>query len=397
MTPPFEERCGLTGRALGILAAAVLLIGCSAASTAQSPAPSASAAASAVAATSPSATVTSSSAPVPTPSEVAVRADEPWIIYQWGSGCGLEPIDPQSICLVRPDGTGLRPLLPPGSTSSTVVHPDWSPDGSRLAFETWLPDGGVEIWSANADGTSLMKLLGCEAAPCQQVFYPAWSPDGTELAYARYDHPADTDYAQDRLSLEIIDLATGVRRVIARAPAVVEGTYTEYVYPRWSNDGSEMVFTRTHYATPPEDPLLGSSIAVVKTDGSEVDSPRILTDEALFGAYPDWSPTSDLIVFTTYDQGYFEQGTQPANLYTIRSDGTDLTQVTTFGEKDDRATQPSWTPDGKRIVFCHITYGLDGKFGSWGLRHIAFIDPDGSNLEVMDGQYATHSRLRPTP
>ena len=72
----------------------------------------------------------------------------------------------------------------------------------------------------------LAQLVACDGPPCQQVFYPAWSPDGTELAYARFDHPAGTEYEEDRLSLEVIDLASGVRRVVARAQAVAKARPT---------------------------------------------------------------------------------------------------------------------------------------------------------------------------
>ena len=82
---------------------------------------------------------------------------------------------------------------------------------------------------------------------------------------------------------------------------------------------------------------------------------------------------------------------------TIRPDGTGLTQLTHFGENDSRATQPSWTPDGMQIVFTWIGFNPDRDLGTWGDRHTAFVDPDGSNLSVLDGQFATHPRLRPTP
>lgn len=194
----------------------------------------------------------------PSPDPRIVGTGDAWIVYQWGAGCGEEPVDPQAICFVRPDGTGAHPLPLPAPGEPTQVHPDWSPDGSRLAFERWMADGTVEIWAARPDGSDLARLVACEGPPCQQVFYPAWSPDGTQLAYARFDHPAGTDYEEDRLSIEVVELETGARRVVAQAPAVVKGTYVEFVYPRWSRDATEIVFTRTHYGTPPEDPLLGS-------------------------------------------------------------------------------------------------------------------------------------------
>ncbi len=48
-------------------------------------------------------------------------------------------------------------------------------------------------------------------------------------------------------------------------------------------DGTQIVFTVMRYPMPPTDEnILGSSIAVVKADGSEADAPRILTDPAMF-------------------------------------------------------------------------------------------------------------------
>jgi Tol biopolymer transport system component len=143
---------------------------------------------------------------------------------------------------------------------------------------------------------------------------------------------------------------------------------------------------------PTDENRLGSSIAVVKTDGSEVDAPRILTEPALGGSYPDWSPDGQRIVFFAYGPGWYQQTTNATNLYTIRPDGTGLTQVTQLGENQDQAVQPTWTPDGSRIIFAYFRRNPSDPYD----RHLAFIDPDGSNLTVLD-RYGTHPRLRPTP
>jgi Tol biopolymer transport system component len=107
--------------------------------------------------------------------------------------------------------------------------------------------------------------------------------------------------------------------------------------------------------------------------------------------YPDWRRVDDRIVFTTYDLGEFQQTDEPSNLYTIQPDGSGMRQLTHYGHAQERATQPTWTPDGSRILFTLV--GQEpGQFD--GPRHAAFIDPDGTGLDVL-GPAATHPRVRP--
>jgi Tol biopolymer transport system component len=265
-------------------------------------------------------------------------------------------------------------------------------------------DTASEIWILDADGTNL-TVAACDGAPCADVAgWPAWSPDGTKLAFSRAipRGPAE-DY--DRIAIEVVDLATSATTVVA-APPVASSEYVEYQNPRWSPDGAQLAFTVMRYPVPPTDENIRSSaIAIVEADGSGSDSPRIVTDPEMFGAYPDWSPDGQRIVFNTYPLGSFQETTKATNLYTVRPDGTDLTQVTQFGENDTRATESTWTPDGQHIIFTNIERN---PANSWGERLIALTDADGSNLTLIpipasqqdghgDAWYGTHARMRPTP
>jgi Tol biopolymer transport system component len=341
---------------------------------------------------SPAATSSPSGSPVASPvgtaaaaMPVAVAEHEPWIVYQRASDHG------QRLHLMRPDGSdaheiGLDLAGEPGG-------PDWSPDGARIAFELMTGVDVFEIWTLKANGTGPRKVLACDGPPCVQVGLPAWSPDGARLAFGRLVNPTGR-YQDNQLTIEVLDLASGASRVIAIAPVGgVEAV--EYVTPRWSPDGTQVVFTINRYRTPPtNESLLGSSIALVTTDGSEAGRPRILTDPAMFGSHPDWSPDGRRIVFSTHGLGFDADSRNASNLYTIRPDGTGITQITRFGEGDARVGTPSWTPDGTRILFTHI--GRDGSTPD-GARHAAFIDPDGGGLTVLSEADATHPRLRPTP
>jgi hypothetical protein len=74
-------------------------------------------------------------------------------------------------------------------------------------------------------------------------------------------------------------------------------------------------------------------------------------------------------------------------------DGTELTAITSFGPGEERASQPTWTADG-RILFTHVTGENDAT------REIALLNADGSGLEVVVtadeiGYNRPHPRMRP--
>ena len=380
---------------LTVLLTAVLVVAAACSSTATSssaPSPSPVAAASAPSTSASTVTATATALPSPSPTPYGIKDGVPWIVYVW-----LTDPPGDGLYLAQPDG-GFRHRiltdLPP-----RLGHPDWSPDGQQIAFDYGVGPGDIgEVWTADADGSHPKKAIGCMEAPCLQIAYPAWSPDGSELAYVRIDHSDATGSSADRLWIEVLDRATGKRHVVARTPPV-GAEYVEYLAPRWSPDGTQIVFSVIYTALPLSEgqPSTGSVIAVAKADGSEVDAPRMLTDRSLFGARPDWSPDGQRIVFNQYHLGYHNFGTEATNLYTIRPDGTGLTQVTHFGPNDTRAMLPTWTPDGARIIFTHIARDPSGQ-NPYGDRNVAFIDPDGSNLTVIDDElFGVNARLRPTP
>ncbi len=187
--------------------------------------------------------------------------------------------------------------------------------------------------------------------------------------------------------IEVQDISSGDRRVLFRAPSK-----TALNYPRWSSDGQSIVFEMTQY---PDTQInsgtaTGSAIAVIDVTG-EGAKPVILTDWSMYATYPDWQRRgSDEIVFSTYDLREFQATDEPSNLYTINPDGSGLNTLTTFGKAEQRATQPTWTPDGSRIIFTLVGQqaGMDNP------RHAAFIEGNGSSIEDI-GVVATHPRLRP--
>ena len=99
----------------------------------------------------------------------------------------------RAIQTLNADGTGLTTLFDVVGAFDSA--PAWSPDGTRIAFESDAnPDGANperdrEIWVMNADGSDPIQLT--HNALWDEG--PAWSPDATLLAYSSGTDDAHLD------------------------------------------------------------------------------------------------------------------------------------------------------------------------------------------------------------
>ncbi|MFN2525648.1 MAG: hypothetical protein ABR505_05210 [Actinomycetota bacterium] len=88
----------------------------------------------------------------------------------------------RSLELISTSGGRTRSLAA-ARRAGVLEFPDWSPDGTRIAFdavrnvETGRPS--ADIWVIGIDGDGLTKLTQSGA----DDFGPSWSPDGKEIAF----------------------------------------------------------------------------------------------------------------------------------------------------------------------------------------------------------------------
>jgi Tol biopolymer transport system component len=119
---------------------------------------------------------------------------------------------------IRGDGIGVWSVPVTGGKSTLLVgggksdvqasFPKFSPDGSSLAVACSGPGlGGICI--ADADGTNLRELVSGQeiAFPGTPVYAPEWSPDGTRIAY--------TSRANNNDRVFVVDVATGETTFVA--------------------------------------------------------------------------------------------------------------------------------------------------------------------------------------
>lgn len=77
----------------------------------------------------------------------------------------------------------------PGSVAANITtntyadfHGDWSPDGSEIVFVSKRSDNQGDIWKMTNTGATPTRLT---FHPLEAEFLPHWSPDGSSIAYTR--------------------------------------------------------------------------------------------------------------------------------------------------------------------------------------------------------------------
>src|SRR3954447_6754179 len=121
-------------------------------------------------------------------------------------------------------------MVPASRVEAALVAPART---GRIAYQGI--DRKLHVVNADGSGDSVIPTRG-------DAFTPRWSPTGGELVYSD-ELPADPFKGQ----LVIINLATSAARALI-GPEVRDpnlDTYWSYLQPRWTPDGSTVVYIRT--------------------------------------------------------------------------------------------------------------------------------------------------------
>lgn len=106
----------------------------------------------------------------------------------------------------------------------------WSPEGDRLVYTRRRPDGGGVLVVVFGDGSERRRLTDVE----DYAYAPEWSPDGSEIAFSLL-----VDVADFETRLAVVDVATKERRLLTDVE--IGG-----LSPKWSPDGDRIAFLGFH-------------------------------------------------------------------------------------------------------------------------------------------------------
>ena len=283
-----------------------------------------------------------------------------------------------AIAAVNADGTGARRLTHPRD-GVLDERPDWSPDGSKVAFERCA--ARCAIYTVNADGTRLRRVgpnCGHRMPPaCEDRGAPAWSPDGETIAFTRsWGSVKHKRIAHSELYAM---RATGgrLRRITRLTAARPHSLDTERA--TWSPDGTRLAFGVDKRAT-------GKALFVVNADGSGLK--RLTAWKLRAGEHPDFSPDGERILFGAGSRGEQDRG---GNLYAIRPDGSGLVKLTHSGRRGI-VTAGSFAPAGGQLTFVTLPPGEDFA------TSLFVSDTDGTGArEVANTAFARQPDWGPLP
>jgi TolB protein len=239
-------------------------------------------------------------------------------------------------------------------TKNTVPDflPSLSPDGTRVAFDSTRrriesePLNTSDVFVMNADGTDQQWLVRGSSA--------TWSPDGRRIAFhasasgTGLPIKADPGAATQDSDIFIIDGNDGLRshakpRNLTATPAAIDDDAD------WSPDGRTIVFT-SHAAT--DNPVNSATAEIYAIEADGAGKPVRLTNNAEEERAPSWSPDGKRIVFCCRRNG------PDFEICVMNADGTGQAVLTDNSAPD---LTPTWSPDSRKIVF-HRPLGGTARF-----------------------------------
>ncbi|NQU52916.1 MAG: PD40 domain-containing protein [Bacteroidetes bacterium] len=216
-----------------------------------------------------------------------------------------------NIFVMKPDGTRQCELT---NYKSKNICGVWSPDGNKMIFSSER-DGNSEIYIMDAYGNNQKRLTNNNTPD----YHQRWSPNGKQIVYVSNEDGNQEIYIMN---------ADGSNKTNLTNSEINE------MFPCWSPDGETILYCSEENE--------GWKIYRMNVNGEN----RVkVTDYSgsNWELYPQFSPNGKKIAYFTH-----EPINKISNIFVMNKNGKHSIQLTNSDFVDE---DPSWSPDGKFIVF----------------------------------------------
>ena len=277
----------------------------------------------------------------------------------------------RQIWTMNADGSN-QVRISPETVYSTIYK--YSPNGQKILFTRSPSASTVNIWVMNTDGSNPVQLTNNGTSPIEDHF-PEWSPDGSKIAFGRCATPS-----------YICDVYTMNANGSNQTNLTTDNPNNDDDNPKWTRDGNRIVYGRlssdrgepyvmnangsnkqalatfgaNQYSFPQAISPDGTKVTLDFSDGATLTSREIymigvgggipvnVTNNAVFDGFSAWSPDSAKIAFRS------RRDTAADEIYTMNADGSNVVRLT-FNTTTDFVTD--WF---KPTVIKRAPFDFDG-------------------------------------
>jgi Tol biopolymer transport system component len=227
-------------------------------------------------------------------------------------------------------------------------YPRWSPDGKRIAFSA-NPKGNFDIYTMDENGRHVTAVTDSP----EDELDVAWAPDGNSLAFTR-----DTkNTSREEPSVWHVDLGSG------RTQRAIPVFRRSHGLPDFSPLASGMAFTGKRMFGGWDVFFFDFRSQTVRelTKGGDACRPRFSADGR------------KIVYVSSAADG-------KGDIWMMNADGSGKERITRRDETYDYF--PSWSPDGRQVVFCSNRRDKYADRGEWGLYLVDI--GDGKTVRLLD-------------
>ena len=330
---------------------------------------------------SPSPTPLPSPAPSPTPTPTGQSGTIVFISRRALDGSDNVNINlTANVWTVGPAGTNLKPLTRMTAAGADTLSASFSPDGRKLAFvstraldgsDAANSNGTPNVWIMNPDGSGVIAISSLKNVGDRAVANLQWSPDGTKLAFESTRPLDGSDAPELGNPLNIWVMKADGTSPTPLTRHTLPGTDT--FAPFWSPDGSKLTFASAQNAF------------VMNADGSAVVQLTKITASGVVASSPLWSPDGTRLSFMS-NQALDGSDTANLNftnnIWVMKNDGTGATPVTRLTAFGANALGGVWSPDNTKLLFISER-ALNGTDLANAANNVWVVNADGSGASPL--------------